>query len=157
MQITVHDDAPDLLAREQARLMAAMGKLLVALHAKHGKVQIREAVSRTIDRATQLFDAEERVMRNARYPNMASHCSDHALLLSRLTLLLQSLETENDLESGAGELLGWWSVAHLIGADSYLTDHLKHRCDSGADEPSFWWDESHPILAWQATGTVLRH
>ena len=80
--------------------------------------------------ANEHFEAEERIMREAGYPRLASHVLEHAEFRRRLATLLPHWESEGDstalLMAVSGFLMRWLRE-HIAASDRAIGDHLRSR------------------------------
>jgi hemerythrin len=95
----------------------------------HG-AEIRELFSFLAGYANEHFESEERLMREAGYPRLASHALEHAEFRRRLATLLPHWESEGDssalLMAVSGFLMRWLRE-HIAASDRAIGDHLRSR------------------------------
>jgi hemerythrin len=77
------------------------------------------------DHAREHFKHEETLMRSLDYPELASHRSEHALLLAEFVEMVRDLERQDVtwLDADTMEALYHWLVGHMVGADRDYADH----------------------------------
>ena len=104
-------------------LMAAAGDTLGDPAAEH--VALIAALEALAKQAREHFKHEEALMRVIDYPELASHRSEHALLLAEYIELVRDLERQTvcHLDSETLESLHYWLVGHMVGADKEYADY----------------------------------
>ncbi len=77
------------------------------------------------EQAREHFKHEEALMRAIDYPELASHRSEHALLLAEYIEMVRDLErqTQTRLDSETVQSLHHWLVSHMVGADKDYADY----------------------------------
>ena len=78
--------------------------------------------------AQEHFEAEERLMREAGYPRLASHMLEHAEFRRRLATLLPHWESEGDSTSLLMAVSGFlmrWLREHIASSDRAIGDYLE--------------------------------
>jgi hemerythrin len=72
------------------------------------------------------FRREEAVMREAAYPALAAHKTEHDLLLAEYTAMLREIRARgaSGLDAQAFKALKQWLVGHLLGDDRALAQYL---------------------------------
>ena len=80
--------------------------------------------------AQEHFEAEERLMREAGYPRLASHALEHAEFRRRLATLLPHWESEGDSSSLLMAVSGFlmrWLREHIASSDRAIGEYLRTR------------------------------
>ena len=80
--------------------------------------------------AQEHFEAEERLMREAHYPRLASHMLEHAEFRRRLATLLPHWESEGDSTSLLMAVSGFlirWLREHIASSDRAIGEYLRTR------------------------------
>ena len=80
--------------------------------------------------AQEHFEAEERLMREAGYPRLASHMLEHAEFRRRLATLLPHWESEGDSTSLLMAVSGFlirWLREHIASSDRAIGEYLRTR------------------------------
>lgn len=77
------------------------------------------------EQAREHFKHEEALMRAIDYPELASHRSEHALLLAEYIEMVRDLDRQSliHLESETVQSLHHWLVGHMVGADKDYADY----------------------------------
>ncbi len=75
--------------------------------------------------ARRHFQHEEALMRAIDYPELASHSSEHALLVAEYVEMVRELERQylTRLDAETLHSLHRWLVSHMVGADKAYADH----------------------------------
>ncbi len=74
------------------------------------------------------FDAEERIMRQAGYPDLPRHLAEHSAFRRRVELLLRLHEAEGDSVPMAQLVLSFvrdWLVEHIGTSDRAVGEHVR--------------------------------
>ncbi len=84
-----------------------------------------KALEALAEQAREHFKHEETLMRAIDYPELASHCSEHALLLAEYIEMVRDLERQSliHLDSETLRSLHHWLVSHMVGADKDYADY----------------------------------
>ena len=82
-------------------------------------VALISALEALAEQAREHFKHEEALMRAIDYPDLASHRSEHALLLAEYIEMVRDLDRQSliHLESETVQSLHHWLVGHMVGAD----------------------------------------
>ncbi len=77
------------------------------------------------EQAREHFKHEETLMRAIDYPELASHRSEHALLLAEYIEMVRDLDRQTliHLDSETLQSLHHWLVSHMVGADKDYADY----------------------------------
>ena len=130
-------------------LRVAGGDTLGDPAAEH--VALMAALELLAEQAREHFKHEEALMRAIDYPELASHRSEHALLLAEYIEMVRDLDRQSliHLESETVQSLHHWLVGHMVGADKDYADYyfsilgrkqappgaVSHHPPRGADRP----------------------
>ncbi|MBP6735388.1 MAG: hemerythrin family protein [Chromatiaceae bacterium] len=114
-------------------------------------VALITALEALAEQAREHFKHEEALMRAIDYPELASHRSEHALLLAEYIEMVRDLDRQSliHLESETAQSLHHWLVGHMVGADKDYADYyfsilgrkqappgaVSHHPPRGADRP----------------------
>jgi len=95
------------------------------------------------EQAREHFKHEEALMRAIDYPELASHRSEHALLLAEYIEMVRDLDRQSliHLESETVQSLHHWLVGHMVGADKDYADYYfsmlgQKQAPLGGRQPS---------------------
>ena len=88
-------------------------------------VALITALEALAEQAREHFKHEEALMRAIDYPDLASHRSEHALLLAEYIEMVRDLDRQSliHLESETVQSLHHWLVGHMVGADKDYADY----------------------------------
>lgn len=88
-------------------------------------VALMAALELLAEQAREHFKHEEALMRAIDYPELASHRSEHALLLAEYIEMVRDLERQSQtrLDSETVQSLHHWLVSHMVGADKDYADY----------------------------------
>ncbi len=111
---------PDQVAEP---LAAGEGEAQGEPSARHGALMM--ALDDLARLAREHFQHEEALMRAIDYPELASHRSEHALLLAEYVEMVRDLERQESiqLEGETLQSLHQWLVSHMVGADKDYADY----------------------------------
>jgi hemerythrin-like metal-binding protein len=117
--------------RQHHELAALLNRLHRSLKERAGRVVVRPMVSELLDRVTEHFITEERLMEEAGYPKASHHRLEHALLRTRARNFQRAYSTERTPDPMHTLLfLRDWFDKHVQGADQlmaeYVTQHDRH-------------------------------
>jgi hemerythrin len=75
------------------------------------------------------FRREEAVMREAGYPSLVPHKSEHDMLLAEYTVMLREIRAAgpDGLDFAAFAALKQWLIGHLLGDDRTLAKYLLEQ------------------------------
>jgi hemerythrin len=115
----------EVIDAQHKRMVDAAHALYESIRTGSGPVLVR-AVALT-DATAVHFAYEERLMREARYPDAEVHAENHQGLIFQLQGFTQSaLSGEYDTRADtAFRFLNDWVTSHIMNFDSELVEHLK--------------------------------
>jgi hemerythrin len=112
----------------------------VATHAA-----LMTALDALAEQAREHFKHEENLMRAIDYPELASHRSEHALLLAEYVEMVRDLQRQRliHLDSEMVQSLHHWLVSHMVGADKDYADYYfsilgQQQKPPGSPRSSTW-------------------
>jgi hemerythrin len=126
---TLAIDVPEIDDQHRA-LFAEVARFDAAVRAGVQGPEIRQLFAFLGRYAQEHFDAEERLMRDASYPRLASHALEHAEFRRRLATLLPHWESEGDsisLLMAVSGFLARWLREHVATSDGAIGEYLKTR------------------------------
>jgi hemerythrin len=99
-----------------------------AVHAREPIFRLEELFTFLADYVGAQFAAEEQLMRDVGYPELAEHAQEHSEFKRRLQSLVPQLESEEDSTALLPELRGllhFWLTDHVTSRDQRIGDFLK--------------------------------
>jgi hemerythrin len=115
-----------VIDRQHRRLFAQIDQLELDVLARDQRA-IRATLAFLRDYAVEHFEAEERLMRDARYPGYALHKTQHDGFVSRLLALAQELEERGAtgaVEARLQDWIGAWLLVHVMDEDQQVGHHV---------------------------------
>ncbi|MBI1753141.1 MAG: hemerythrin family protein [Acidobacteria bacterium] len=106
-------------------LFSAINGLADSFRAGSSQAQARESLAFLARYTVEHFRDEERFMREARYPYLAAHCSDHADLASRLRDFQDKEASGKVVTMDMAIFLLDWLKQHICDADMRFVAYLK--------------------------------
>ena len=104
-----------------------------------------KALEALAEQAREHFKHEENLMRAIDYPELASHRSEHALLLAEYVEMVRDLQRQRliHLDSEMVQSLHHWLVSHMVGADKDYADYYfsilgQQQKPPGSPRSSTW-------------------
>ena len=103
-------------------------RLELALNSREPACRIEQLFEALASYAKVHFAAEERVMQEHGYPDVADHAREHSEFIRRLRSLFPQLETEGDskpLVIALHGLIDCWLVDHITRSDQRVSDFVR--------------------------------
>ena len=122
-------DVPEIDDQHRA-LFAKVERFDAAVRAGVRGAEIRELFTFLGQYANEHFESEERLMREAGYPRLASHTLEHAEFRRRLATLLPHWESEGEsisLLMAVSGFLARWLREHVATSDRAIGEYLRTR------------------------------
>ena len=122
-------DVPEIDDQHRS-LFEQAAKFDAAVRAGESSRTLQELFDFLARYAQEHFEAEERLMREAGYPRLASHMLEHAEFRRRLATLLPHWESEGDSTSLLMAVSGFlvrWLREHIASSDRAIGEYLRTR------------------------------
>jgi len=122
-------DVPEIDDQHRA-LFAEVDRFDAAVRAGVQGAEIRKLFAFLGQYAQEHFESEERLMRDAGYPRLASHALEHAEFRRRLATLLPHWESEGEsiaLLMAVSGFLARWLREHVATSDRAIGEYLRTR------------------------------
>ena len=122
-------DVPEIDDQHRA-LFAEVDRFDAAVRAGVHGPELRKLFAFLGRYAQEHFETEERLMRDAGYPRLASHALEHAEFRRRLATLLPHWESEGDsiaLLMAVSGFLARWLREHVATSDRAIGEYLRSR------------------------------
>lgn len=122
-------DVPEIDDQHRT-LFAEVNRFDAAVRAGIQGAEIRQLFAFLGRYAQEHFEAEERLMREAGYPRLASHALEHAEFRRRLATLLPHWESEGEsiaLLMAVSGFLARWLRDHVATSDRAIGEYLRTR------------------------------
>ncbi|MGB8010868.1 MAG: bacteriohemerythrin [Terriglobales bacterium] len=100
---------------QHKRLFEIIAELYTAMRAGEGKKVAAGVLRRLIDYTVQHFEAEEKLMENNGYPDLAAHQTEHRALTAKV------LAFKNDFDAGAVSI----TPDLMKFLENWLTNHIQ--------------------------------
>lgn len=117
------------IIRQHQELIALCGKLDDAVKHKLERSEIYRIMDEVIDCTVRHFEAEERVMDEAGYPEIVAHKAKHRELLERTRKFRRQLDLYG--EENFSEWFNHWPFPHILAhiqfADHQIGDYIADK------------------------------
>ena len=110
---------------EHGELIALINELHTMLGQNAAQDRVVETLGEIYAQISAHFALEEKIMRDARYPDFAPHKEDHESLLDQLLDIMDSVEADGSYdEAGLSSSLEHWFSEHFRTHDAKLHQKL---------------------------------
>jgi hemerythrin len=117
------------MIRQHRELIALCHKLDEAVRKRLPRPEIYEIIDELVTRTVRHFAAEERLMAEVGYPEMAQHTAKHRDLVESTRKCRKQLDLYG--EEHFTEWFNHWPfpaiLAHIENGDHQIADHLRHE------------------------------
>jgi len=114
--------------KQHQKLFAMLNELHDAMRAGKGRQLVPAILERLVDYTHEHFAAEEALMKQAKYPDFASHKAEHEKLKNEVAKMLKDAEHDGDWSTLSLPLLDFlrnWLQSHIVNRDKHYTAHLR--------------------------------
>lgn len=114
--------------KQHQKLFEMLNELHDAMKAGKGRQLAPAILERLVSYTQEHFAAEEAMMRQARYPDFASHKAEHDKLKNEVAKMVKDLEGGEESSMLAMPLLDFlrdWLQTHILSRDKNYTYHLR--------------------------------
>lgn len=114
---------------DHKKMLDLLNTLHMAVREKHPASAVRAVLQELIKYADYHFQAEEQLMRLARYPAFEEHKAKHDALRQQVLALDSSLDSmpENVMRVKTFDFLSEWLMRHILGDDMKYKEALLAR------------------------------
>ena len=114
--------------QQHRHMVDGVNRLFQAMAARSGREALSAAIAELIDCTREHFAAEERLMREHHYPELAAHAQQHAQLVEELLEYNRHFTEGDTLLSFALALrLKGWALRHIVSSDRELGRFLNQH------------------------------
>lgn len=115
---------------QHKELISAINKLLDACSAGQGRTQIAETSNFLVEYTKRHFGDEERLQRDSKYPDYATHKTYHDGFVKVVAKLVQDLNHEGPTIVMVGKInstIAQWLLNHIKREDTKVAAHIKQQ------------------------------
>jgi hemerythrin-like metal-binding protein len=113
---------------QHRELFEIVHELSAAMRAGHGKDVTGRVLSRLIDCTFNHFAAEEKLMKENKFPGLAAHCIEHRALEEKITAFKKNFDAgSNVITPDLMRFLQNWLTTHILTIDRNYSDFLNSR------------------------------
>ncbi|MDP6044539.1 MAG: bacteriohemerythrin [Phycisphaerae bacterium] len=120
----------ELIDQQHKTWIEHYNKLVAAIEARQGPRELVETLGFLVDYTAFHFDAEEQLMADNDFPDLADHTTKHDELNDTLGNLIEDFQEEGATHILADFLqtfLGAWLIDHIRSVDMEFGKHLKEK------------------------------
>ena len=125
------------LDRQHKRLFDTVAELEYSLNMGRADTIIDEVLAKVVAHTIEHFAAEEALMYENGFPDLAAHCHEHSMLSQQLTTFnLSHMAGRQGVPVALLEFLKTWLQEHILKSDKKYCDFLNTRLNSDKSEPT---------------------
>ncbi|MCM2332767.1 MAG: bacteriohemerythrin [Anaeromyxobacteraceae bacterium] len=120
----------DVIDGQHRELFFRIDKLLAASRERRSREEVAQTLTFLGDYVVHHFNAEERMMEAARYPEIEAHRAEHARFVQEFGILYNEFKSEGPTTLfiiRIGNRITGWLREHIYRTDRTLVEYLKQH------------------------------